>query len=284
MSYYFPRPLVEGLIISRPNRFVMHVLLGGRVARCHCPVTGSIGNIDFKLLNARATENHNFGLACLLSKNLSAKAKTEYTVEALSFDPLNTPGEKRWYGINQTRVNRYIEHFLKEQSLELLTGMGSNQEAEVDVQREMRLGDSRIDFCVNGSHYIEVKTPLNSFSPPQSHALAAGEKRAWSVTNMSDRLVRHYTALRDALLQSSGELRCSALLVFMYDAPRFAPSARKDRDSSTNERAVQKFEQRLAEVISAVQSAKDAGVRSYQVNLRIDKEKVQLLKHFKWRD
>ena len=282
MSFRFPRPLVEGLVIARPNRFVMHVLVGNRLARCHCPVTGSIGNIDFNLLNMNAAEDHNFALPCLLSKNTSAKAKTEYTVEALSFDPWESSGEKSWYGINQNRVNRYIEHFLEQQSLGLLTGKASGRNEQVRVEREIQLGNSRIDFCVDGAHYIEVKTPLNSFSPPEHHALHAGRKRVWSVTNMSDRLVRHYTALRDALLESNGELRCSTLLVFMYDAPAFAPSSRRNKEKLVDNKTLTKVEERISEVMSVVQSAKDAGVQSYQVNLQIDSRGVELLKHFKW--
>lgn len=34
----FAPPLREGVIRSRPNRFIMMVDVGGRLERCHCPV------------------------------------------------------------------------------------------------------------------------------------------------------------------------------------------------------------------------------------------------------
>lgn len=77
-AFRFPRPLRLGVIISRPNRFIMFVRAGGRTLRCHCPTTGRLG--DLKLS----------GLPCLYSKSTSKSRKTGYTVEAIS---TSTKGE-----------------------------------------------------------------------------------------------------------------------------------------------------------------------------------------------
>ncbi len=94
----FPLPLVEGLIMSRPNRFIMEVELDGELYKCHCPSTGRIGSIRFE------------GIPCLLSR-ASTPRKTPYTVEAISLDPPDAR-RKQWIGINQTRANDFVAFFL----------------------------------------------------------------------------------------------------------------------------------------------------------------------------
>ena len=94
-EYYFDEELIQGLIKSRPNRFIMLVEIKGKIEKCHCPSTGRIGNILFE------------NIPCLLSKSTSKIRKTKYTVEAIS------PVVGKWVGINQTKANSYINFFLK---------------------------------------------------------------------------------------------------------------------------------------------------------------------------
>ena len=70
MDYLFKEPLIEGTIKSRPNRFIMNVLVDGKVEKSHCPSTGRIGNLKFE------------EIPCLLSRSHSPDRKTKYTVEA----------------------------------------------------------------------------------------------------------------------------------------------------------------------------------------------------------
>ena len=43
----FPEPLREGVILARPNRFIMDVDFGkGAPVRCHCPAVSRIGDLD----------------------------------------------------------------------------------------------------------------------------------------------------------------------------------------------------------------------------------------------
>ena len=120
--------------MSRPNRFIMLIKAKGKTLRCHCPTTGRLGDLELA------------GLPCLYSTSGSKSRKTRHTVEAIS-----TSDGKSWIGINQTAANRYFEFFL--------CGGALTRLASGRVQREVRLGRSRIDFLV-GDTYIELKTPL----------------------------------------------------------------------------------------------------------------------------
>lgn len=139
--YVFPEPLREGVILARPNRFIMNVRLDGTTVRCHCPVVSRIGNLDLT------------GRPCLVSESSSKGRKTPFTVEAFSLDQPDTAA-KRWVGINQTASNRYVEHFLEQGAFRAMSGPVET------ISREVRLGGSRLDFLVNDDLYLEVKTPL----------------------------------------------------------------------------------------------------------------------------
>lgn len=85
-SFLFPTKLIRGTIISRPNRFIMMVQNHetGTVEKCHCPVTGDIGYLNF----------NKGGIPCLLSEPTKTKSgntttatqqrSTAFTVEAIS--------------------------------------------------------------------------------------------------------------------------------------------------------------------------------------------------------
>lgn len=139
----FGEPLVEGVVVARPNRFIMDVDFGGTVERCHCPVVSRIGDIN------------TVGRPCLVSDSHNPKRKLRRTVEALSLDQPQEP-DKRWIGINQNASNRYVEHFLRAGDLEQLAG----HRGATEVRREVALGASRLDFLVDNSLYLEVKTPM----------------------------------------------------------------------------------------------------------------------------
>ena len=139
-DYKFDEELSEGIILSRPNRFIMEVEAGGSIIKCHCPSTGRIGGIHFE------------NVPCLISKGRGGKRKTECTVEAISLDPPECR-KKSWIGINQGRANEYVGFFLGNGLLPEIVKKG------VDVKREKQLGRSRIDFAA-GNTYVEVKMPL----------------------------------------------------------------------------------------------------------------------------
>ena len=137
----FPETLTEGIVVARPNRFIMDVDFGDRVERCHCPVVSRIGGIDTA------------GRPCLVSDSHNPKRKMPRTVEALSLDRADTE-QKQWIGMNQNASNRYVEHFLRCGAFDAIASHPSS------VRREVPLGASRLDFLVDDALYLEVKTPM----------------------------------------------------------------------------------------------------------------------------
>ena len=231
--FRFPQPLRMGRIISKPNRFIMLVRAGNRTLRCHCPTTGRLGDLRLS------------GLPCLYSTSRSKSRKTAHTVEAIS----SSPAGNQWIGINQTAANGYLEFLLRQKALERL--------ASGPIQREVRLGNSRIDFLV-GNAFIEVKTPLITLPAPE------GTPRiAHSRFDSFDRLVKHMGELKDSL--ASGK-KAKIVLCYLYDAKPFTPPP----PSGTN-----------ARILEAARVAEEAGVERWQVNLRIDPSGVSLIRYFR---
>jgi sugar fermentation stimulation protein A len=207
----FSEPLTEGMIKSRPNRFIMIVEVAGQTYKCHCPSTGRIGDVVFS------------DISCLVSKAKDSERKTPYTVEAISLDSKEKK-KKSWIGINQNKSNNYVEYFLKK---EMLTKMISNGK---NVVRERQLGKSRIDFQI-GNDFVEVKTPLITL-PGQNTA----EKMTHSKFNSFDRLIKHFKDLGKNLKPGS---RAIILMCYMYDAAPFVRPA-QDKDNKKIIRAAQK--------------------------------------------
>lgn len=237
MKYEFKHAPVEGVIKSRPNRFIMMVKLGNSLIKCHCPSTGRIGNIIFE------------NTPCLLSKSENKDRKTSYTVEAISLDPVGKTN-KSWIGINQNRVNEYIEFFLKNGQLSKIVKKGN-------VEREKKLGSSRIDFLV-GNTYVEVKMPLTTL--PQSEGW---ETKEYEKFNSFDRLIKHYSDLSKSITKKS---KAIVLLCYLYDAQPFKlPSIDKN----------------IKKIQRVVKESIERGVENWQVNLKIDENGVSLLRYFK---
>jgi sugar fermentation stimulation protein A len=234
----FPRSLEEGLIKSRPNRFIMEVELDGAIVKCHCPSTGRIGSIGFE------------DVPCLLSMGGEGR-KTPYTVEAISLDSPDCP-KKSWVGINQTRANNYVAFFLREGALKKwLPDLA-------DIRREVKLGDSRIDFLINGRDYLEVKMPLKDI-PCAGHPQYKGRNDA---PVDFERMVRHFGDVGSSI---EGGSRAIFLLCYVYDATPFEvppPDVRAER------------------ILSAAHQAAMKGVEHWQVNFAINPEGVTLLRYF----
>lgn len=232
-KFTFKKPLIEGLIKSRPNRFIMDVEIGKKLEKCHCPSTGRIGNIFFS------------DIPCLLSKATTENRKTSHTVEAISID-----NRKTWIGINQTAINGYVEHFLKTNQL---TGIAPPNSS---VMREQTLGESRLDFRV-GNTFIEIKMPL-MFLPVG----AATESVKHSKFNSFDRLIKHFTELGNCLQHNE---RAILLLCFVFDAQKFSPPAPNEDNMK---------------IVNAVNQAIEKGVEIWQLNLSMNKDSIEILRHF----
>jgi len=216
--YRFKKPLIEGLIKSRPNRFVMFVERGSSLVKCHCPSTGRIGNINF------------VNIPCLISEAESDLRSTKCTIEVISLDPV-TEVRKSWIGINQNMANRYLEHFILSGKLAEMLGNTRT------LKREVKLGGSRIDFTV-GNTYIEVKTPLIQM-PHSEHV----RHREYGRMVSFERLIRHLNALS---ARASGGKRAILLLCYLYDAEPFRPPP-MDAHNETIEKAAADAERKGVE-------------------------------------
>ena len=239
IKYLFPSKLVEGTIISRPNRFIMVVDVDGQTQECHCPSTGRIGSIRFE------------GIPCLLSKSNDEKRKTKYTVEAFSLD-LPACKTKHWIGINQGKANAYVEFFLMAGMMKELTGPIKS------VRREVKLGDSRVDFLINGRDYLEVKTPLKDI-----HCEGHPRYQKSTAKFLSfERLIKHFSDVSSSIENGS---RAIFLMCYLYDAPPFevpVPDVQEVR------------------IVEAAHAAAVKGVENWQANLHIDENGVEFIRYF----
>jgi sugar fermentation stimulation protein A len=233
-----PLHLETGKLLARPNRFVFKGVLEGRQELWHCPVTGSIGGLkDFT------------NLPCLIEPCKKDGRRTTGTVEAISLN-----GGKSWIGIDQNRINTWVEELLRTNTLaEVLPCNGAT------VRHEVKIGGSRIDLAVEKDGmitYVEVKTPthhifLPGTDPYQYHP---------SSSQFFERLIRHFNTL--ANLAASGH-RTIVLLCFMYDAP---PFVRPPRDRWN------------AQTIDTINHSLLAGVENWQVNFAITPRSLRVLR------
>jgi sugar fermentation stimulation protein A len=184
-KYFFNEELIQGLIKTRPNRFIMLVEIDSIIEKCHCPSTGRIGNIEFK------------DIPCLVSKSRDNTRKTSYTVEAI------IPDKNSIVGINQTKANGYIEFFLKNNLLKKMIDVK-------ELKREVNLNKSKIDFLINENCFLEVKTPLRH--------IPFGNKKEDTKFNSFERLGRHF---QEISLQIKKGQRAIVLLCYLYDADEF---------------------------------------------------------------
>ncbi len=214
MFYKFEKELEEAVVVARPNRFIMEIIIDGRRQKAHCPVTGRIEQFDFK------------NTPCLVSSSDDKKRKTKFTVEAIS---LNKPEAKRksWIGINQGKTNAYVEYFLRKGYFNKMIRNG-----EV-VTREKKLGNSRIDFKIK-NNFIEVKTFLERIAvknkKPQYYESKGGM--------LLERLIKHFTDLGKYAKERKG--KAIVLLCYVYSAEKFIPpsSSKTTKIGKTVRRAI----------------------------------------------
>lgn len=247
-KYYFDEPLIEGLIINRPNRFLMNVSIDNKQFLCHCPATGRIANIVFE------------NIPCLLSKknDCDIKRKTCYTVEAISLNNQNDD-LKHWIGINQNRSNRYIEFLFKTNQLKNIVNYKGS------LLREQKLGNSKLDFLVE-NNYIEVKTPLIFLPLKDFYLTNKNIKYIKDVKfNSADRFLKHVNELKESLKTHE---KAFLITLFTFEAMEFKPPRRDiDREIGTKIR-------------KKIKNSIEKGVNLWQVNLIIDKYGVKLSNYF----
>lgn len=188
-------------------------------------------------------------IPCLLSRGNNPDRKTEFTVEAISLDKIEKKN-KSWIGINQNKANNYVEFFIRTNQLSRMIKQGEK------VVKERKLGNSRIDFAVGGD-YIEVKTPL-IWLPSSKNV----KEQTHTKFNSFDRLIKHFSDLTSNL---KNDARAILLMCYMYNAEPFKPP-KINKDNIRIQRAVRK--------------AVNKGLENWQINLKIDSHRVELLDYF----
>jgi len=134
----FESPLVEAVLIKRYKRFLADVKLNnGDSLTVHCPNTGSMTNCAQP------------GWKVLLSESANEKRKYAHTWEMA----INDKGH--WIGVNTNNANKIVKAALQKRKIIELAEY--NQ-----ITPEYRVGDSRIDFLIQGDGmpdcYVEVKS------------------------------------------------------------------------------------------------------------------------------
>lgn len=248
-KYYFEKPLMEGLILDRPNRFLMNVKIGDRVELCHCPSTGKISDIHFR------------NIPCLLSEPIKPdkNRRTKYTVEAIS---LNSPDDKKknWIGINQNRANRYVEFLFRTNQLPDMIDVKNG-----NLEREKQCGQSKLDFFVNDT-FVEVKSPLIMLPLKKYYVTNPDIIYEKPIPfNSPGRFIKHISELSCSL---DSHKRAIMLTLFAFDAKKFRPPKRSQSGKSVSETMIH------------VQSSIERGVEMWQVNLRVEPDGVTLKDYF----
>lgn len=243
--YRFPKPLVEGIVINHPNRFIMNVKIGKKEFMCHSPTTGKIGSISMD------------GRPVLLSEATNPNRKTKYTVEAFSYD-LPDKQDKEWIGINQGASNRYVGYFIG------IGAMSEMIELPKNLQSEKTYGKSRIDFLSDGV-YIEVKTPIRIIEKKIPDYIKILPK---SSAFGGERLVKHMDEL--ASMMTTANSRTIMLTCFQYrrelDSPYHFDGGAEDLVEYRD----------VKPIVKAFDNAEKAGVENWYVEMSVQADGVRL--------
>ena len=238
MKLKFDQKLIKSTIKSRINRFIFIIEIDGEEVEAHCPTGGIIAGLSRKDIK---------DLPCLVRDHGSnTSRRTRYTVEALSLDD-----GKTYMGINQTKSNRYVEEFLKDKEV------ASKLQISDSIKREKRLGNSRIDFKVDDC-YIEVKTMVAEYYCEPSDKLKALMRQPHPSV---ERMQKHVNELANELKAHNS--RAAIITVFQYNAPTFEPPV----DDPV-----------YADFVEDLKSAKAAGLKQYQMNIKITEEYAELVR------
>ena len=132
-----------------------------------------------------------------------------------------------------------------------------------NIKREVKLGDSKLDFVINNNCYLEVKSPLHNLNIKIPKYIPLRKK---TILYAGDRLIKHMNELGKSIKKSE---RAIMLIAFQYNSQRFG-----NKEKSNTIKNYSKIQE-------AVDQFNEIGVESWQVNLSIDEKGVKFLKHFK---
>ena len=188
--------VLRGRFIDRPNRFVSHVEIDGKVALCHMPNPGRMRELLFP------------GVTMYVTPNQNPKSRTAYRVIGVE------KGNTIFY-LDTSRCNDVAAHLVNHQRI-------PGWEDYFVVRREVTMGDSRFDLLLchqeTGETFpVEVKS-----------CSLSGEKGAMFPDAPTERGVKHLSHL--TAMAQAGEH--AGLLILVHDpkAAWFLPDMHTDPD------------------------------------------------------
>lgn len=189
----FSSPLLRGVLLRRYKRFLAEVRMeDGGLVTAHCPNSGSMKGCAVP------------GREVLLSVAENPRRKTRYTWELIHLP-------STWVGINTLTANRLLA--------ETANGKGVPELGPFDqLVSEVKLGNSRIDFCFLRGHrflFVEVK-----------NVTLVENSTAFFPDAPTVRGRKHLQELIEATRQ--GHRSAMFYVVQRQDAERFAPAANVD--------------------------------------------------------
>lgn len=193
MDVLFP-PLVEGIFIRRPNRFLAVVLVEGREEIVHVPNTGRMKELFLP------------GARVWLASSTRLSRKTAYTLKLIE-------NADKLIAVDTNLANDLVEEALKQGKLPYLQNLTT-------WQREVRQGASRFDFCLQDRAekiWLEVKS-VNLVEKGLALFPDAPTTRG----------TRHVRELLE--LKSQGQRAIILFVVMRADAVRFEPYIQRDPD------------------------------------------------------
>ena len=234
-KYLFEKPLIRGTLLKRNSQFTATVVINDETIIAHIPTTNRIG----------AVENKN--LPCLLSYHPEETRKLHYDIEAVLLSD-----DDNWVGINQILSNKLVEYFLRTHQLDEIVSSD-------DIHREVKLGNSKLDFKV-GDTYLEVKTPLTEIQVKYGKNIKTIKQAPFSSTS---RMQKHVNELAESLKEKE---RAIFLEVLQYKV-----TEPKERLHSTH----------YEEVKATIEEALKKGVEFYKIELDFKPDGVSLHKVYK---
>jgi len=126
------------------------------------------------------------------------------------------------------------------------------------IKREVKLGKSKLDFLV-GNNYLEVKTPLQTLQIEYDTNIKRKKITPFSST---DRFLKHINDLTKSLQNNE---KAILLNTFQYDNPGY-----QILNPSTN----------YGQVSKNVTKCIEKGLEIWQINMKIDKEGIELIKYW----
>jgi len=194
LLFPFPRPLHLGHLKRRYQRFFADITLDcGEQITAHCPNTGPMSGVSTP------------GSPVAVSHHPDPKRKLAYTWELIQVEGV-------WVGINTGLPNRIMEFGLQQ-------GWFPHWQNLVAVQREVPVGQSRLDFCLTLADHSQVYLEIKNTTWSQGSLALFPD----TVTSRGQKHLRELIHLAQAGIRAG-------LVYFIHrsDCDTFAPAAMRD--------------------------------------------------------